>query len=113
MEKYLPALELIDVWFDSGAMPFAQYHYPFENQEYFNQNYPADFICEGIDQTRGWFYTLHAIGTMLFDQVAFKNLIVNELILDKKGLKMSKSRAIRLIHLFYLINMESMQHDGI
>ncbi len=84
--------ELIDVWFDSGAMPFAQYHYPFENQEYFKENYPADFICEGIDQTRGWFYTLHAIGSMLFDQVAFKNLIVNELILDKKGLKMSKSR---------------------
>ena len=85
--------ELIDVWFDSGAMPFAQYHYPFENQEYFKENYPADFICEGIDQTRGWFYTLHAIGTMLFDQVAFKNLIVNELILDKQGLKMSKSRS--------------------
>ena len=85
--------ELIDVWFDSGAMPFAQYHYPFENQEYFKENYPADFICEGIDQTRGWFYTLHAIGTMLFDQVAYKNLIVNELILDKQGLKMSKSRS--------------------
>ncbi len=89
---YYRTPELIDVWFDSGAMPFAQYHYPFENQEYFKENYPADFICEGIDQTRGWFYTLHAIGSMLFDQVAFKNLIVNELILDKKGLKMSKSR---------------------
>ncbi|MFA5805674.1 MAG: isoleucine--tRNA ligase [Melioribacteraceae bacterium] len=84
--------ELIDVWFDSGAMPFAQYHYPFENQEYFKENYPADFICEGIDQTRGWFYTLHAIGTMLFDSISYKNLIVNELVLDKKGLKMSKSR---------------------
>ncbi len=84
--------ELIDVWFDSGAMPFAQYHYPFENQEYFKENYPADFICEGIDQTRGWFYTLHAIGTMLFDSVTFKNLIVNELILDKNGFKMSKSK---------------------
>ncbi len=84
--------ELIDVWFDSGAMPFAQFHYPFENQEKFKKNYPADFICEGIDQTRGWFYTLHAIGTMLFDSVTFKNLIVNELILDKKGQKMSKSR---------------------
>ena len=84
--------ELIDVWFDSGAMPFAQYHYPFENQEYFKENYPADFICEGIDQTRGWFYTLHAIGTMLFDSISFKNLIVNELVLDKAGLKMSKSR---------------------
>jgi len=84
--------ELIDVWFDSGAMPFAQYHYPFENQEYFKDNYPADFICEGIDQTRGWFYTLHAIGTMLFDSISYKNLIVNELVLDKAGLKMSKSR---------------------
>ncbi|MBI1937299.1 MAG: isoleucine--tRNA ligase [Ignavibacteriales bacterium] len=84
--------ELIDVWFDSGAMPFAQYHYPFENQEQFKKNYPCDFICEGIDQTRGWFYTLHAIGTMLFDNVTYKNLIVNELILDKEGLKMSKSR---------------------
>lgn len=84
--------ELIDVWFDSGAMPFAQFHYPFENVEVFKKNYPADFICEGIDQTRGWFYTLHAIGTMLFDSVTFKNLIVNELILDKEGQKMSKSR---------------------
>jgi len=84
--------ELIDVWFDSGAMPFAQFHYPFENKEYFEKNYPADFICEGIDQTRGWFYTMHAIGTMLFDNVAYKNLIVNELILDKNGMKMSKSK---------------------
>lgn len=85
--------EVIDVWFDSGAMPFAQYHYPFENKESFEKKfYPADFICEGIDQTRGWFYTLHAITTMLFDNVAFKNVIVNELILDKNGMKMSKSR---------------------
>jgi isoleucyl-tRNA synthetase len=85
--------ELIDVWFDSGAMPFAQYHYPFENKELFEKKFfPADFICEGIDQTRGWFYTLHAIASMLFDNVAFKNIIVNELILDKNGLKMSKSR---------------------
>ena len=85
--------ELIDVWFDSGSMPFAQYHYPFENKEKFEKSlFPADFICEGIDQTRGWFYTLHAIGTMLFDKVAFKNVIVNELILDKKGQKMSKSK---------------------
>jgi len=89
---YTRTPELIDVWFDSGAMPFAQYHFPFENQEWFKENYPADFICEGIDQTRGWFYTLHAIGTMLFDSVSYKNLIVNELILDKDGLKMSKSR---------------------
>jgi isoleucyl-tRNA synthetase len=85
--------ELIDVWFDSGAMPFAQYHYPFENKEWFEKNaFPSDFICEGIDQTRGWFYTLHAIATMLFDDVAFKNIIVNELILDKNGQKMSKSK---------------------
>ncbi len=85
--------ELIDVWFDSGSMPFAQYHYPFENKELFEKSFfPADFICEGIDQTRGWFYTLHAIATMLFDGVAFKNIIVNELILDKNGLKMSKSK---------------------
>ena len=85
--------ELIDVWFDSGAMPFAQYHYPFENKEWFEKNaFPADFICEGIDQTRGWFYTMHAIATMLFDNVAYKNLIVNELILDKSGMKMSKTK---------------------
>lgn len=85
--------EVIDVWFDSGAMPFAQYHYPFENKDNFEKKFfPADFICEGIDQTRGWFYTLHAIATMLFDSVAFRNVIVNELILDKNGMKMSKSR---------------------
>ena len=84
--------ELIDVWFDSGSMPFAQFHYPFENKEIFENNFPADFICEGIDQTRGWFYTMHAIATMLFDNVAYKNLIVNELILDKNGMKMSKSK---------------------
>ncbi len=83
--------EVIDAWFDSGSMPFAQYHYPFENKELFEQNYPADFIAEGIDQTRGWFYSLHAIGTFLFDRPAYKNLIVNELILDKEGKKMSKS----------------------
>ncbi len=85
--------ELIDVWFDSGSMPFAQFHYPFENKEWFEKHaFPADFICEGIDQTRGWFYTLHAISTMLFGKVAFKNIIVNELILDKDGFKMSKSK---------------------
>ncbi|MBK7266026.1 MAG: isoleucine--tRNA ligase [Ignavibacteriales bacterium] len=84
--------ELIDVWYDSGAMPFAQYHYPFENKELFEANFPADFISEGIDQTRGWFYTLHAISTMLFDSPAYKNILVNDLILDKEGKKMSKSR---------------------
>jgi isoleucyl-tRNA synthetase len=83
--------EVIDAWFDSGSMPFAQYHYPFENKELFESHYPADFIAEGIDQTRGWFYSLHAIGTFLFNQPAYKNLIVNELILDKEGKKMSKS----------------------
>jgi len=84
--------ELIDVWYDSGAMPFAQYHYPFENKEWFESNFPADYISEGIDQTRGWFYTLHAISTMLFDKVAYRNVLVNDLILDKEGRKMSKSK---------------------
>jgi isoleucyl-tRNA synthetase len=84
--------ELIDVWFDSGAMPFAQWHYPFENKEIFENAYPADFISEGIDQTRGWFYTLHSIGTFLFSKPAYKNVLVNELILDKSGQKMSKSK---------------------
>lgn len=84
--------ELIDVWFDSGSMPFAQWHYPFENKEIFENSYPADFISEGIDQTRGWFYTLHSIATFLFDKPAFKNVLVNELILDKHGQKMSKSK---------------------
>jgi isoleucyl-tRNA synthetase len=82
--------DLIDVWFDSGAMPFAQWHYPFENKDVFNENYPADFIAEGVDQTRGWFFTLHAIATMLFDNVAFKSVISNGLVLDKNGNKMSK-----------------------
>ncbi len=83
--------EVIDCWFDSGSMPFAQYHYPFENKELFEKNYPGDFIAEGVDQTRGWFYSLHAIGTFLFGKPAYKNLIVNGLILDKNGKKMSKS----------------------
>ncbi|HPP38977.1 MAG TPA: isoleucine--tRNA ligase [Candidatus Kapabacteria bacterium] len=90
--KYRRVHEVIDVWFDSGAMPFAQFHYPFENQELFRSQFPADFIAEGIDQTRGWFYTLHNIATALFDSPAFKNIIVNELILDKHGVKMSKSK---------------------
>ena len=85
-------LDLIDVWFDSGAMPYAQIHYPFENKEILDNRtvYPADFIAEGVDQTRGWFYTLHAIGTMVFDNVAFKTVISNGLVLDKNGDKMSK-----------------------
>ena len=84
--------DLIDVWFDSGAMPYAQIHYPFENKEVFDARkvYPADFIAEGVDQTRGWFFTLHALGTMLFDSVAFKNVVSNGLVLDKNGNKMSK-----------------------
>lgn len=82
--------EVIDAWYDSGSMPFAQHHFPFKNQDLFHANYPADFIAEGIDQTRGWFYSLHAINTFLFDDKAYKNLIVNDLILDSTGQKMSK-----------------------
>jgi isoleucyl-tRNA synthetase len=82
--------DLIDVWFDSGAVPYAQWHYPFENQEKFAKNFPADFIAEGVDQTRGWFFTLHALAVMLEDSVAFKNVIANGLVLDKNGNKMSK-----------------------
>lgn len=84
--------EVIDTWFDSGAMPYAQWHYPFENQEEFHRHFPADFISEGVDQTRGWFYSLLAIATTVFDQPAYHNVIVNELVLDAEGRKMSKSR---------------------
>ena len=84
--------DLIDVWFDSGSMPYAQWHYPFENKDLIDENksFPADFIAEGVDQTRGWFYTLHAIATMVFDSVAYKNVVSNGLVLDKNGQKMSK-----------------------
>jgi isoleucyl-tRNA synthetase len=84
--------DLIDVWFDSGSMPYAQWHYPFENKDKIDENkdFPADFIAEGVDQTRGWFYTLHAIGTLVFDKVAYKNVVSNGLVLDKDGQKMSK-----------------------
>ena len=82
--------DLVDVWFDSGAMPYAQWHYPFENKETFKQNFPADFIAEGVDQTRGWFYTLHALAVLLFDSVAYKTVVSNGLVLDKSGNKMSK-----------------------
>lgn len=82
--------DLIDVWFDSGAMPYAQWHFPFENKEKFTQNFPAGFIAEGVDQTRGWFYTLHALAAMLFDSVAYKTVVSNGLVLDKNGNKMSK-----------------------
>ncbi len=84
--------DLIDVWFDSGSMPYAQWHYPFENKEKFKQQFPADYICEAVDQTRGWFYSLHAISTLLIDDVAFKNVICLGLILDGDGQKMSKSQ---------------------
>lgn len=82
--------DLIDVWFDSGAMPYAQWHFPFENKETFRQSFPADFIAEGVDQTRGWFYTLHAIACLVFDSVAYKTVVSNGLVLDKNGNKMSK-----------------------
>jgi isoleucyl-tRNA synthetase len=82
--------DLVDVWFDSGAMPYAQWHYPFENEQKFKNSFPADFIAEGVDQTRGWFYTLHALGAMLFDRIAFKTVVSNGLVLDKNGNKMSK-----------------------
>jgi isoleucyl-tRNA synthetase len=91
-QKMFRESDLIDVWFDSGSMPYAQWHYPFENKDLIDKGttYPADFIAEGVDQTRGWFYTLHAIGTMVFDSVAYKNVVSNGLVLDKNGQKMSK-----------------------
>jgi isoleucyl-tRNA synthetase len=84
--------ELIDVWFDSGSMPVAQWHYPFENQEMFKKQFPADYICEAVDQTRGWFYSLHAISTLLFEQICFRNVVCLGLILDAQGQKMSKTK---------------------
>jgi isoleucyl-tRNA synthetase len=92
-KKMMRELDLIDVWFDSGAMPYAQVHYPFENKKTFTEDFPADFIAEGVDQTRGWFFTLHAISTMISDSVSFKNIISNGLVLDKNGNKMSKRLA--------------------
>lgn len=89
-EKMVREADLIDVWFDSGAMPYAQWHWPFENEETFRKNFPADFIAEGVDQTRGWFFTLHALSVLLFDSISYKNVIANGLVLDKKGNKMSK-----------------------
>jgi isoleucyl-tRNA synthetase len=89
-KKMVRETDLIDVWFDSGSMPYAQYHYPFENKEEFEKNFPADFIAEGVDQTRGWFFTLHAIASMVFDSVSFKTVVSNGLVLDKNGNKMSK-----------------------
>ena len=86
------AKEVIDCWFDSGSMPFAQLHYPFENKELFDTNFPAQFISEAIDQTRGWFYTLTALGTAIFGKTPFENCIVLGHVLDEKGQKMSKSK---------------------
>ena len=97
-EKMFREPDLIDVWFDSGSMPYAQWHWPFENKEEFPNLYPADFIAEGVDQTRGWFFTLHAISTMVSDSVAFKNIISNGLVLDKDGNKMSKRLEMLLTH---------------
>ncbi|MBC5824272.1 MAG: isoleucine--tRNA ligase [Candidatus Eremiobacteraeota bacterium] len=90
--EYRRVPEVIDAWFDSGAMPYAQWHYPFENTAHFDESFPADFICEGLDQTRGWFYSLHAIATLLFDSPAFRNAIVLGLVVDASGEKMSKSK---------------------
>ena len=84
--------ELIDVWFDSGSMPVAQWHYPFEHEAEFKQQFPADYICEAVDQTRGWFYSLHAISTLLFETECFKNVICLGLIQDEEGQKMSKTK---------------------
>ena len=84
--------EVIDCWFDSGAMPVAQHHYPFENKELFESQFPADFISEAVDQTRGWFYSLLAISTLLFDKAPFKNVLVQGLVQDENGQKMSKSK---------------------
>ena len=95
--------EVIDCWFDSGAMPFAQYHYPFENKELWESQFPADFICEGIDQTRGWFYSLLVISTFVTGKSPYKNVLVNELLLDKNGHKMHKSKG-NAIEPFSLIN---------
>ena len=95
--------DLVDVWFDSGAMPYAQWHFPFENKETFQQNFPADFIAEGVDQTRGWFYTLHVLAVLLFDSVAYKNVVSNGLVLDKAGNKMSK-RLGNVVNPFDTIN---------
>jgi isoleucyl-tRNA synthetase len=95
--------DLIDVWFDSGSMPYAQWHYPFENKDVFEKNFPADFIAEGVDQTRGWFFTLHAIAVMVKDSVAFKNVVSNGLVLDKNGQKMSK-RLGNAVDPFKIIN---------
>jgi isoleucyl-tRNA synthetase len=107
--------DLIDVWFDSGSMPYAQLHYPFENKEMIDSGkaFPADFIAEGVDQTRGWFYTLHAIGTTVFDSIAYKNVMSNGLVLDKNGQKMSKRLGNAIDPFETLQNMDLMRRVGI
>ena len=99
-------LDLIDVWFDSGAMPYAQLHYPFENKRLFESSFLADFIAEGVDQTRGWFFTLHAISTIFSDSVAYKSVVSNGLVLDKKGSKLSWPNSLMqaTILIFLFIN---------
>ena len=95
--------DVIDCWFDSGAMPFAQYHYPFENKELFENQFPADFISEGIDQTRGWFYSLLVISVIISGQSSFKNVVVNDMVLDAKGKKMSKILNLNKNVIFHLM----------
>lgn len=105
--------EVIDCWFDSGSMPFAQYHYPFENKELFEEQFPANFICEGIDQTRGWFYTLLLISTFVTGKAPYKNVLVNDLLLDKFGKKMSKSKGNIVEPFTTMKNMEQIQFVSI
>ena len=102
--------DVVDVWFDSGAMPFAQHHYPFEHKDDFDGLFPADFICEGIDQTRGWFYSLLAISTFMTGKTPYKNVLVNDLILDKDGKKMSKSKG-NTVDLCYMFLHRGFRQD--
>ena len=104
--------EVIDCWFDSGSMPFAQHHYPFENEDLFKQQFPADFISEAVDQTRGWFYSLLAISTLLFNKAPYKNVIVLGHVQDENGQKMSKSKGNASIHLTHWRHTEQMRSAG-
>ena len=109
---YAPCTGGIDCWFDSGAMPFAQHHYPFENQELFKQQFPANFISEAVDQTRGWFYSLLAESTLLFNQAPYKNVIVLGHVQDENGQKMSKSKGMQLIRLMHFRHTVQMPSAG-
>ena len=104
--------EVIDCWFDSGAMPFAQHHYPFENKELFESQFPAQFISEAVDQTRGWFYSLLAESTLLFNKAPYENVVVMGLVLDENGQKMSKSKEMQLTHLIHYRSMVQTPSDG-